>query len=186
MFGILKKKSPALLVVRVGGKVLCEFREDELPSEKTPSIQVGADARVSFVDSTGLTHEHLLRSAGGWTHFSVRVHANKGCQADCVVSESPIFDATALAQGKATGIRFQPFFLPGATTSNDELAGKGLFRRGLHFSGTITPGNILLSCECDRCRRSFLVRSYHAGFSNSGFLFGFWKIYDHSQCDGTG
>lgn len=171
MFQIFKKKSLALLTVRVSGKVLCEFRENELPSEKTPSTQVNADARVSFVDSSGIMHEHVLRSAGGWAHFSVRVHASKACQADCVISDSPTFDATALAQGKATGIRFQPFFLPGAAASNDGLVGKGLFNRGLHFSGTITPGNILLSCECDKCHRSFLVRSYHAGFSNSGYFY---------------
>jgi len=77
MFGIFKKKSPALLVVRVSGKVLCEFRENELPSEKTPSTQVGADARVSFVDSSGIVHEHVLRSAGGWAHFSVRRQSNR-------------------------------------------------------------------------------------------------------------
>lgn len=54
--------------------------------------------------------------------------------------------------------------------SNLQLKGKGLFACGLHFSGTVTPGNTLLSCECDSCHRSFLIRSYHSGFSNSGYF----------------
>jgi hypothetical protein len=168
---LFQKRSPALLTVQVNGKEVCTVDADELPSEKTPSIQVGANSIVFFIDSTGTTHSHSLGLAQGWAHFSVRVHINRACQSDCVVSESPTFDATAITHGNATGIRFQPFFLRGASVSNAELAGKGLFRRGLHFSGNITPGNILLSCECDKCHRSFLIRSYHVGFSNSGYFY---------------
>ena len=54
---------------------------------------------------------------------------------------------------------------------NEELHGKGLFARGFHYSGTVTPGNIVLSCECDQCKRSFQIRSYHAGFSNAGYFY---------------
>jgi hypothetical protein len=171
LFNIFKKKPPVLLSVRVNGSELCAIYEDELPCEKTPSVHVDANSTVSFVDRNGTVHDHKLGSAQGWAHISVRVHVSKACQADCVVGDSPTFDASALAHGKATGVRFQPFFLSGATVSNTELAGKGLFRRGLHFSGSVTPGNILLSCECDKCRRSFLIRSYHAGFSNSGYFY---------------
>jgi hypothetical protein len=166
-----KKKPPALLTVRVNGAELCNFHDHELPSEKTPSIQVDANSKVSFVDSNGTVHDHALGSSRGWAHFSVRVHVNKACQADCVISDSPTFDRNAMANGKATGIRFQPFFLPEASVSSSELAGKGLFRRGLHFTGNVTPGNIFLSCECDECHRTFLIRSYHAGFSNSGYFY---------------
>jgi hypothetical protein len=35
----------------------------------------------------------------------------------------------------------------------------------------VTPGSIVLSCECDACHRSFLIRSYHAGFSDSGYFY---------------
>ena len=171
LFNIFKKKPPALLMVRVNGSELCSIYDDELPCEKRPSVHVDANSTVSFVGRNGTAHDHMLGPARGWAHISVRVHASKACQADCVVADSPEFDANALAGGKATGIRFQPFFLSGAPVSNTELAGKGLFRRGLHFSGNVTPGNILLSCECDKCHRSFLIRSYHAGFSNSGYFY---------------
>lgn len=30
---------------------------------------------------------------------------------------------------------------------------------------------MVLSCECDHCKRSFLIRSYHAGFSNAGYFY---------------
>jgi len=169
--GRFEKKLAALLSVLVNGESLCSIRVDELPCEKTPSIRVPANSVVSFADSSGTTHTHALGVAQGWVHLSIRVHANRACQADCVISDSETFDPNALMQGKATGIRFQPFFLEGAFVSNHDLAGKGLFARGLHFSGNITPGNILLSCECDKCHRSFLIRSYHAGFSNAGYFY---------------
>lgn len=171
LFSFFKKKPPALLVVRVNGSELCSIYEDELPTEKKPAAQIGPNSNVTFVDHQGIVHDHMLGSAQGWAHFSVRVHASKACQADCVVGESPVFDQAEVAHGKAIGIRFQPFFLSGASVSNAELAGKGLFRRGLHFSGSVTPGNILLSCECDKCHCSFLIRSYHAGFSNSAYFY---------------
>jgi len=183
--GRFEKKSAALLTVLVNGESLCSIRVDELPCEKTPSIRVPANSVVSFVDSSGTTHTHALGVVQGWVHLSIRVHANRACQADCVISDSETFDPNALMQGKATGIRFQPFFLEGAIVSNHDLAGKGLFARGLHFSGNITPGNILLSCECDECHRSFLIRSYHAGFSNAGYFYSGSGKHTLTAPDGT-
>lgn len=171
LFRRFKAKPPADLTVLVNGMELCTFHADELPVEKNPSVQIGVDASVSFIDSSNVVHTHALGQALGWAHFSIRLHANKGCQADCVISDSPTFDPGALGQGKAIGIRFQPFFLSGAAVANAEFTGKGLFGRGLHFSGSVTPGSVLLSCECDRCHRSFLIRSYHAGFSESGYFY---------------
>jgi hypothetical protein len=170
-FNLFHKKQPALLTVRVNADELCVVRTDELPCEKQASVVIEADSSVSFIDAEGAVHTHALGAARGWAHFSVRVHANKGCQVDCVIGDSPTFDPDALRRGDATGIRFQPFFLPGAGVSQSELVGKGLFHRGLHFSGQITPGNVLLSCECDFCHRSFLIRSYHAGFSQAAYFY---------------
>lgn len=164
-------RNMVVLTVQVNGDEVCTFRADELPIEKNPSVPIDGHSSVSFVASSGSAHTHALGPARGWVHFSIRVHENLGCQADCVLSDSPTFDPAALFQGKATGIRFQPFFLTEATVSNAVFAGKGLFARGLHFSGNVTPGNILLSCACDRCRRSFLIRSYHAGFSESAYFY---------------
>ncbi|QWT18967.1 hypothetical protein KPL74_14580 [Bacillus sp. NP157] len=171
LLNLFKKKSPALLTVRVNDTDVCTITEGELPCEKTPSVQVAPGSSVSFIDEEGTVHRHDLGQASGWMHLSIRVHESKACQADGVVSDSPMFDREAVTRGEATGIRFQPFFLPGAPMSNADMAGKGLFGRGMHFSGSVTPGYILLSCECDACHRSFLIRSYHAGFSNLGYFY---------------
>lgn len=167
----LKQSQAALLAVRVDDLEVGAIRAGQLPCELTPSVRVHPGSIVRFIAGDGTEHVHALGEASGWAHFSVRVHASRACQADCIVSGSPRFDPEAFNRGEAVGIRFQPFFLPGSAMSNAELKGKGLFARGLHFSGTITPGNTLLSSECDSCRRSFLIRSYHAGYSNSGYFY---------------
>ncbi|MDF3980571.1 hypothetical protein P3W24_00905 [Luteibacter sp. PPL201] len=166
-----RPSSPALLVVVVDGEPLCTITADELPVEKTPSMRVSQRSVVAFVDSDGTAHRHALPPVEGWAHFSIRVHASRACQADVVIGDSATFDPDAVLQDRATGVRFQPFFLPGAPTTNAAFAGQGLFARGLHFSGNVTPGVIRLSCECDACHRSFLIRSYHAGFSNAGYFY---------------
>ena len=171
MIAIFKKKLPPLLVARINGHELCRVTESDISCEKTPSKYMESNSILEFVDSDGVVHAHNLGIESGWFHFSIRVHPNLACQADCVISQTEHFDPSAFATGKASGIRFQPFFLPGAKVNNSELSGKGLFARGLHFSGTVTSGNISLSCECDHCKRSFLVRSYHAGFSDLGYFY---------------
>jgi len=171
MFDILRKGPPPLLIVRVNGTELCHVLEKDIPCEKTPSHFLGSNSTLQLVAPNGPAHVHDLGADSGWFHFSIRVHTNLGCQADCVITQAEHFDPSALAEGKASGIRFQPFFLPGATVHNSELSGKGLFDRGLHFSGTVTSGNVLLSCECEHCKRSFRIRSYHSGFSSSGYFY---------------
>ncbi|MEC3887196.1 hypothetical protein [Xanthomonas campestris] len=171
MFSIFKKQAAPLLIVRADGRELCRISQSDVPCEIKPSAWLKADSVLEFADSAGSVHRHELGTATGWFHFSIRIHPNLGCQADCVISQTEQLDPDAFANGHADGIRFQPFFLPGASVSSTALAGKGLFARGLHFSGLVTGGNVLLSCECDHCKRSFLIRSYHAGFSNAGYFY---------------
>lgn len=171
MFSIFKKKELPLLLMKVNGTEVCTVAPSDLPCEKAPSIHVEPSGVLEFIDSSGEAHTHELGPIEGWYHFSVRVHPNLACQTDCVITNSPKFDPAAFSSGEATGIRFQPFFLSGAKIKNEDLKGKGLFARGLHFSGTISSGNIVLSCECDHCKKSFQIRSYHAGFSNSGYFY---------------
>ncbi|MBB4593825.1 hypothetical protein [Xanthomonas cannabis] len=182
MFSIFKKKAAALLSVQANGRELCRISQSDLPCEIKPCVWLEADSILEFVDSTVDVHRHELGATSGWFHFSIRVHANLGCQADCVISQTEQLDPDAFATGKAAGIRFQPFFLPGAAISNAALAGKGLFARGLHFSGLVTNSNVLLSCECEHCKRSFLIRSYHAGFSEAGLLlFRVRQLHHHGR-----
>lgn len=165
-----KKESP-LLLVTVDGTEVCRVNAADIPCELTPVARVAPNGSITFRDSAGVPHIHSLAAFSGWFHISVRVHENLVCQADCVVAESKGDDPATLLAGGATGIRFQPFFLPGAEVGNEQLRGQGLFARGLHFPGSITIGNVLLSCECDACHRSFLVQSFHSGFSNSGYFY---------------
>lgn len=171
MFSIFNKAPTPLLVVRSEGRDLCRIAHNDIPCEMTPSFYVGGSESIEFADSEGVVHKHGLGNASGWAHFSIRVHQNLACQADCVISQSERYEADSFEKGEAIGIRFQPFFLSGAKVQNSELFGKGLFARGLHFSGRVTPGNVILSCECDRCGKSFLIHSYHAGFSDSGYFY---------------
>ena len=171
MFKLFKKKENPLLRVLVNGKEVCSVTKEELPVEKSPSIQCEPGSRIEFIDSEGEKTTHDLGNNSGWFHFSVRVHPNLACQTDCVITDSKEFDENAFKKGKAVGIRLQPFFLSGSSTDTRIFVGRGLFKRGLHFSGTVTPGNTILSCICDSCHKSFLIQSYHAGFSNSGYFY---------------
>jgi len=166
-----KRKKP-LLTVLVDGKEICRLLESELPIEKTPTVEIEKEnANVVFMDSSGNEIIHSLGSETGWFGFSVRVHPNLACQADCIVGKEKELSTERFTKGEVSGIRFQPFFLGAAKSTEEELKGRGLFARGLHFSGTITPSNVSLSCICDTCRKSFRIQSFHAGFSNFGYIY---------------
>ena len=171
MFGLFKKKEIPLLRVLVNGEEVCVIAENELPCEKLPSKKLESGSVIEFIDHAEDSHKHDLGQFSGWFHFSIRGHPNKACQADCAITEDEQYDQNAFSEGKAKGIRFQPFFITGAETSNDIFIGKGLFKRGLHFNGNVTNGAISLSCECEHCRKSFIINSFHAGFSNLGYFY---------------
>lgn len=161
----------AVLIVRVNGQDLCTVLAAQVPCEVKATREVASEGFVEFIDPQGVTRRHGLGSSSGWFHVSVRVHENLACQIDCIITAERTFSPDALAKGEATGIRFQPFFLAAGATSDEEFRGKGLFDRGLHFVGHVTPSNVLLSCTCDGCRRSFLIHSFHAGFSQVGYFY---------------
>lgn len=69
-------------------------------------------------------------------------------------------------------IRFQPFHLSNADGNlSKDLIGKGLFERGVYFSGTVTPSSVRAICICDVCNRSFTVQHFHGGFSENQYLY---------------
>lgn len=160
-----------LLTVLLNETDIATVQAGEQPCEITPSRQVERDTIIAFVDEAGNRHVHSLAELSGWAHISVRIHQGLACQADCVVTDKEVFDPNAPLTGEGRGIRFQPFFLPGSTGDPKTLVGQGLFRRGMHFSGSVTPGSVRLSCECDHCAQSFQVQSFHAGFSNTGYMY---------------
>lgn len=103
-------------------------------------------------------------------HISVRIQANLGVIIDGVISSSKYKIPDLLNVG-TEGVRFQPFYLSIAEFNNEIFYGKGLFERGLHFSGYITPSTVRLCCVCDICKESFNIQSYHAGYSDSQYFY---------------
>lgn len=186
MFELFNKTAP-LLRVEVDGRPVCEISRREAPCEKTPSVEINLGAEIAFIGA-GKARRHHIGDHSGWLHLSVRVHQNLACQADCAISQSPTLGASDLREGKAAGIRFQPFFLAGSASSDASLIGRGLFARGLHFPGSVTPGNVTLSCLCDVCDRSFPIQSFHSGFSDSSYFYsesGAFTLVVNSRADGA-
>ena len=189
MFNFLKKNPAPLVTVLLNGNNICQISKPENPCEKRISAPIPAvQSELVFQDHAGKRYVHSLMYEKGWIHLSVRVHPNLACQIDCVLSETEKFDESDFAKGKIDGIRFQPFFIKGGKVDNAQIAGKGLFERGLHFSGMITPGNVSLSCICDKCEKSFRIKSFHAGFSNLGYFYsesGLQTLVVSSYLDGA-
>ena len=161
----------ALLTVRLNGSEIARVNTGDPPCQLTPSRQVGTNAAIAFEDSSGRRHQHSLAELSGWAHVSIRINELLGCQADCVVMASKAFDLQRFMNGEGRGIRFQPFYLHGAPRAPAAMHGQGLFARGLHFSGEVTPRSVRLSCECDACSRAFQIQSFHAGFGDIGYMY---------------
>jgi hypothetical protein len=168
-------KSP-ILTVRIDEVEVCTFFAHELPAEKRPAIELTRqNQELRFVDSKGGVRAYDLTSVFGegdrHVYLSVRVSSGYAAQADAIVSKEPCEPEQAVKGNAWKGIRLEPFYLPECAGNPAELVGKGLFYRGLHFSGVITPGNASLLCICDCCKKSFRLQSFHAGFSNLCYFY---------------
>lgn len=181
--------SKPILTVTVGDKIICSINKSELPVEKTPTIKIEeVEQKIVFEDSQGNKTIHKLKNETGWFAFSVRVFENLICLADCIYGDDKNLTSERFNKGEINGIRFQPFFLCDARAKQEDLNGRSLFSRGLHFSGTITPGNLSLSCICDKCGESFRLHSFHAGFSMCGYMYsesGMYTIIIPSTIEGA-
>lgn len=107
---------------------------------------------------------------GFYLHGSIRILNNDAVMIDGIIS----MNANEHPDWKSENyesIRFQPFFLSSNELENQKLAGKGLFDRGLHFSGTVTPSGVRTICICDECEKSFTLQHFHAGFSESQYFY---------------
>lgn len=103
---------------------------------------------------------------GQYLHSSIRINSNSSVQIDGIISNSSSeFDKNG------EGIRFQPFFLSDKEEENQKLKGLGLFNRGLHYMGLVTPSNVRLICTCDECSKSFGVEFIHAGFAEVQYFY---------------
>lgn len=103
---------------------------------------------------------------GQYLHSSIRINSNSSVQIDGIISNSSSeFDKNG------EGIRFQPFFLSDKEEENQKLKGLGMFDRGLHYVGLVTPSNVRLVCTCDECSKSFGVEFIHAGFAEVQYFY---------------
>lgn len=130
-----------------------------------PTIEIYEDDNLlrKFVIDTKKENPDLT---GQFLHSSVRINRNSSVQIDGLISNS-----SENYDENGEGIRFQPFFLTDKDEMNKSLIGKGMFQRGLHYSGLISSGKIRLICICDFCSSSFSVQFYHSGFSETQYFY---------------
>jgi hypothetical protein len=134
-----------------------------------------SDPVLELTDSRGNTRRYDLSSAVaegmGIAEFVFVVNPTFALEADCRLGERKLPTDDDLLKGRGRGIRLQPFYLPECAGDPAELTGRGLFFRGLHFSGEITPSFVSLLCICDVCARSFRLQSFHTGFGNQAYFY---------------
>lgn len=138
-------------------------------TEATPEIKVYENnqlIRLYRVDT--LSANYNLE--GQFLHSSIRVLDNSAVMIDGIISKSDTSHPKWTDQDYEA-VRFQPFFLSNANDKNIQLIGKGLFDRGLHFNGTVTPMSVRSVCVCDNCAQSFSLQHFHAGFSEVQYFY---------------
>ncbi len=107
---------------------------------------------------------------GVFLHCSVRIVPGLGLMIDGLLSRDPK-DESQSPSDLLRGVRFQPFKLEGAPIPNPELFGRGLFNRGLHFPGRVTPADIRFVCVCDQCHEPFTLEHHHTGFADQQYFY---------------
>jgi hypothetical protein len=165
-----KDSRESILNISVEGKLVAGVERGHLPFEERWTMKIDGPAAIQFVDSAGTTHDHEIPSPTGWLHLEVFISIDLTCQASAIASSRKIRAPDERIGDDEIAMRIQPFFLAGADAVPD-LAGEGLFARGLHFGGTITPSNMLLSCRCDACGQSFLGQSNHTGWLDQTYFY---------------
>lgn len=149
---------------------------DEVPVEKRLVVQLKGTGQVlRFIDSAGRERSYdfssVFEEGERFVHLSMRVGSTFAVQADALLTKDGRNPEQVFQTPEGKGIRLEPFYLPECSGNPADLSGRGLFYRGLHYSGTITQGNVSLLSICDHCHASFRLQSFHAGFSNLTYLY---------------
>jgi hypothetical protein len=178
MLGIFKKPSERLAIsgnnvfIKNKGKNTGMATEAEYVfqlHEKEPVIMVHEDGNLirTYRIETITANADL---SGQFFHSSIRILPNSAVMIDGIISRSKSNHLTWTDKGYEA-VRFQPFYLSDKEKENQKLVGAGLFMRGLHFSGTVTPAGVRCICICDRCNLSFTLQHLHAGFSELQYFY---------------
>jgi hypothetical protein len=168
--GFGKDSMESILKISVEGKRIGAVKSAQVPFEKAWTIKIDGPVAIEFEDSAGTGNNHAIPAPPGWLHLEVFVSTGLACQASAIASPRRVRAPDERIGDDEIAMRIQPFFLAGADAVPD-LSGKGLFARGLHFAGIITPSNMFLSCRCDACGRSFLGRSNHTGWLDQTYFY---------------
>ena len=161
--------------IYIGKPGICGKKDEEylgviIFENPTPTINVYENnTQIRIFDIETLTTNPNL--TGQCFHFSVRLLENDAVMIDGVISKQKD-KCPNWQDNDYEAIRLQPFFLTTADHATSKgIIGKGVFERGLHYSGTITPTTVRVICICDNCNKSFTVQHFHAGFSNSQYFY---------------
>ncbi len=143
----------------------------EAVKEVKVTAEMTSSSKVVFSTKSGKFHTHNLGDISGFCHFSIRLNRDYGCQIDCVITDGKnVIDGMGMSV-ENYAIRFQPFYINTPNKPEELMPGRSLFKRGLHIAGYVTNTNVMLSCVCDYCKKSFLLRHFHAGFSGVGYFY---------------
>lgn len=140
-----------VLRLLLGSDEVCSVVASDLPADKQPTVELRRrDLELAFVDSRGHKRSFSMASAfdegARFLHMSIRVSSTYAVQSDAILTETRNEDPRETFNRGSKGLRFQPFFLPESPSNAAVLVGRGLFYRGLHFAGTVSPGNLSLMC----------------------------------------
>ena len=132
---------------------------------------------INFFENKNLVYSYKIETlqtnpdlTGQFLHSSIRILPNSAVMIDGIISkDKKVYPKWTDIDYEA--IRLQPFYLFNNQEENTRLTGKGLFERGLHFSGVVTPSAVRNICICDSCNRSFTIQHFHAGFSEVEYFY---------------
>ncbi|KAG2383014.1 hypothetical protein C9374_004981 [Naegleria lovaniensis] len=151
-------------------KTTCELQSVIHFTQSVPDIEIYENSkRCRIYSIQPLSTNPNLENQ--YLHFSIKVLPNYGVMMDGIISSSATEHSLPYLNFDGEGIRFQPFYLSNANEKNKRLEGKGLFERGLHFAGYVTPTNVRCVCVCDQCQLSFSLSHYHTGFANLDYFY---------------
>jgi len=165
-----------VLSVQVDAEEVSSVRAHEAPVEKFVVVErTHRDQAIRFIDSKGCAHSYLLelidQEREKFLHLSIRVGPTFAVQTDALLTKDGQNPEETFSGPDGKAIRFEPFYLPECSGDPADLVGRGLFHRGLHYAGTVTPLNVSLLCICDHCKKIFRLQPFHAGFSDLTYLY---------------
>jgi hypothetical protein len=145
------------------------YRSDEPELRLTANVD-GQTVREYLLPTRQL---ELAGEPPHYFHMTLHVLESLGVMLNCYIThtDESLSTSDSSAIYRSQGVKFQPWYLPGSQYSNESMTGRGLFTRGLHVSGMITPGNVCSCCVCDHCSKSFVLRHAHAGFADCQYFY---------------